>query len=340
LATTIRDVAREAGVSVASVSKVLHGGGGSIRVGEVRAEHIRLIASKMEYVPNIVARNLRSGKSHTIGLVFENFGSIASGPLYYPYLLDSVASELFKQKYRLTILPEVDTRDASQLGDGRLDGLIWCKLDNDGSVSRLLERSNIPVVALNSPQISEQSRAINFACDNEHGSQLVVDHLIGLGHSRILFLMERGEDTTPDALARLNGFKDAMSDRAFPTSGQDVVYWSPACLEFEDWWATSPEHTAVYAWNEGVAANLLKQAMRIGVTVPDELSVVGFDSTAFCETTTPRLTAVNQPIREMAGQATQLLLHLLAGKPAQKKSYLFPCTLDVRGSTSQPRKLK
>ena len=306
-------------------------------MSETRAEHIRQIATKLNYVPNIVARNLRSGKSHTIGLVFENFGSIASGPLYYPYLLDSVASELFKQKYRLTILPEVDTNNASQLGDGRLDGLIWCKLDLDGSVSSLLKRSNIPVVALNSPQISEESRAINFACDNEHGSQLVVDHLVSLGHSKILFLMEKGEEHTPDALARLEGFKQAMQVKGIPISEEDVAFWSPNGNEFSDWWSSSPIHTAVYAWNEGVAANLLRQAQDHEVSVPSQLSVVGFDSTAFCETTTPRLTAVNQPIREMAGQATQLLLSLLAGKPAEQKSYLFPCTLDVRGSTSKPR---
>src|ERR1700683_482595 len=106
-ATTLREVALEAGVSVPAVSKVLHGRGDSIRVSEEKAEAIRAAAERLKYTPNALARSLRCSRSPNVGLVFEHFGHIAAGPLYYVHLLDGIASELFKYHYRLTILPEV-----------------------------------------------------------------------------------------------------------------------------------------------------------------------------------------------------------------------------------------
>ena len=336
MSTTIRDIAREAGVSVATVSKVLHGGGNSIRVSETRAAQVREVAAKLNYVPNSVARNLRSGRSQTIGLVFEHFGSISAGPLYYVYMFDGITQILFKRHYRLTILPEIDTKNiATMLSDGRLDGVIWCKLDRDGHLAESLKEVTIPIVALNAA-FEEEVAIPAFACDNEAGSRLVVNHLAELGHKRILFVTEHIEIDAPDSKARVAGFRKAMQDRGLDVLDEDVVTWDRDATEFADWWAQKPEHTAVYAWNEGVASAILLQARERGVEVPKHLSVVGFDSTAFCDTTPPPLTAVRQPIKEMAEAATKTLLRLIAGAPAGDLLTIFPCTLDVRQSTSRP----
>ena len=334
---TLRDIAKEAGTSVASVSKVLHGGGASIRVGEKLASHIRQVASEMNYVPNVSARQFRTGRTNTIGLIFENFGSISAGPLYYVYLFDAVATALFKQHYRLTILPEVDANAVDSLRNGLLDGVIWCKLNRSGTESDVLRQAAIPIVALNSGNVYEGTQVTSFVCDNHQGSFLAVDHLADLGHKRILFVMEKGEDLTPDALARLEGFRTAMAQRGLRASAKDVVYWDREVCEFSDWWPHRGDITAIYAWNEGMAGSVLRHAKANGVSVPEELSVVGFDSTAYCDTTEPRLTAVKQPIFEMATMATEQLLAMLRDGTTQPSSTLFPCTFDVRGSTSAPR---
>ncbi len=334
MATTIRDIATEAGVSVAAVSSVLHGGGSNIRVSAEKAARIREVAQKLNYVPNVVARNLRHGRTKNIGLVFENFGSISAGPLYYAYLFDGITSLLFKNHYRLTILPEVDTKNGHrEIGNGQLDGLIWCKFVDDPATERMLTRANIPVVALNTLESNLPDKAVAITCDNDAGSELAVGHLFELGHRKIAFVKEIREEQTPDAIARQNGFVAAMQRRGLDVTEADFITWSFEATEFPLWWESKPAHTALYVWNEGQASRVLRRALNAGVDIPSQLSVVGFDSTEFCDSTTPPLTAVRQPIRHMAEAAAATLLKMIEGETPESLFVNFPVTLDVRGST-------
>lgn len=334
----MKSIAEEAGVSVALVSKVLHGGGVSVRVSRETAEMVRATAVRLNYVPNGLARSLRRNRSDTIGLVFENFGQISRGPLFYSYMFDGVAEELFSHHYRLTILPEIDlVNPMASLADGRLDGIIWCKMPSSPDFLARMKGCPVPVVALVAPPPEQDSETVFVSCDNRAGAGLVVDYLARLGHSKILFAMESREETTPDAIARLEGFRHACADRGLAHSQADVVVWSEDAREFNQWWSNKSGHTAIFAWNEGLGSSILKQAKRIHVQVPSELSVIGFDSTQFCETTTPRLTAVRQPIREMAAHAARTIVNLIEGHLPSTFNVMFPCTLDVRDSTAPPR---
>ena len=333
-ATTLKRVADEAGVSITAVSKVLHGRGQSVRVSDETADHIREVAQKLNYVPNSLARSLRTNKTDTVGLVFENFGDIAEGPHYYLHLLDGIASEIFKNHFRLTLLAEVDPLNPlSSLADGRLDGVIWCKLAGSPELIRQIANSPIPVVALHAPPVEMAHSTVFVTCDNPGGSRLVVDHLSELGHEKILFVLETGEEHTPDALARLQGFKTSMSDLGREVTEDDIVVWSGKAKEVPSWLAKKTGHTAIYCWNEFLAGNVIKQLQECGRKVPKDYSVVGFDSTPFCETTTPRLTAVRQPIHAMAGQAAKVLMDLINGSKPSQLHQVFSCTLDVRDST-------
>ncbi len=333
---TLRQVAEEAGVSIAAVSKVLHGRGDSVRVGEERAQAIRKVAERLNYVPNLSARQLRTNRTNTVGLLFENFGEISAGPQYYVHLLDGVASELFSRHYRLTILPEFDHHAPLQsLADGRVDGLIWCKLPGTPSFLDQFREFSLPCVALNAPPPQAADGKVAFvSCDNNAGSWLVINHLVELGHRRILFALERREEDTPDARARLQGFFAACHQHGIWVGEEDVVTWSTDAQEFPAWWNQRTGHTAIYAWNERLGAEILRAADRIELRIPEQLSVVGFDSTQYCETTVPRLTAVNQPIREMSQYAAKILLDQIEGGSSERYSVIFPCTLDVRDSTA------
>lgn len=331
---TLKEVAAHAGVSIAAVSKVLHGRGPNVRVSEATANAIRQSAIALNYTPNLVARSLRMNRTHTVGLVFENFGEIAAGPLYYVHLLDGVASVLFQNHYKLTILSEVPAGEVPVLlGGGGLDGLIWCKMPEDQALLDLLQESPTPVVALNSPSPNVDPVIPYICCDNEGGAALVAEHLTRLGHRRIAFAKEIGEETTPDALSRLKGFRAAMAKAGLEFGERDVLTWHRESYEVVDWLEENPEYTAIFAWNERLGAEILKQCQRAGIDVPRRLSVVGFDSTQYCETTVPRMTAVRQPIREMAATATKTLLSMIDGEMPRVLSRRFACTLDVRDST-------
>ncbi|RYG41734.1 LacI family transcriptional regulator, partial [bacterium] len=216
-------------------------------------------------------------------------------------------------------------------GDGQLEGVVWCKLARDEAALRLIHDSPIPIVAMNAPAPEDPTSAVFVSCDNEGGIELAVDHLWQLGHRRILFVREREEVTSPDQMARAEAFRAALARRGAPS---DVETWQWYGQEFPAWYAAKPPHTAIIGWSERCAGMVLNQAEKNGVNIPERLSVIGFDSTRYCETTRPRLTAVCQPVREMARHATQTLLDLIQGCRPETHSFVFPCTLDVRDSTA------
>lgn len=335
---TVKDIARSAGVSSAAVSKVLHNASTSVRVSPERAQLIRDIAKQMCYVPNANARILRSSRSQTIGIYFEHLAGIGSGPLYTMHLLDGVCQETFKRHYRIALLAELDHADTmGSLADGRLDGVIWCRLVRDEKTMQIIHDCPIPIVALNAPAPSQEADAVFVRCDNAGGMEAAVDHLWDLGHRRILFLRENEENDGSDSNDRLSGFAESMARRGAPIGDEDIAEWSWELAEFSDWWATRPPHTAVIGWSERCAGQLLKVCEEEGVDVPRELSVVGFDSTQYCDSTRPRLTAIRQPIMEMASLAARELLDMIEGKPPKRRSYTLPCPLDIRNSTAPPR---
>lgn len=333
--TTLKQVAERAGVSMAAVSAVLNSKKSSIRISPATAELIHQAAKDLHYVPNGLARSLRTNRTNNIGLVFENFGGITEGQ-FYVELLDGVAQELFKNKYRLTILPEVDrVQPINSLGNGLLDGVIWCKLPQSSDVIDILQRCTIPFVALHARPTEAHEAAAYISADNYGGAKLAVHHLHNLGHEKFLFVLETAEVDVPDAQARLAGFLDACDELGITVEDQDVRIWSRDLHEAISYFNSYPEHTAMITWNERTAGLLLDHAQSLNIEIPSQMSVVSFDSTSFSEKTTPRLTCIHQPIREMATAAVRTLLAQINGEPINH-DFEYPTTLDVRDSTAEP----
>lgn len=333
---TLSEIAKAAGVSQSVVSKVLHNAKTSVRVSDLRATQIRRIAEEMGYVPNSLARSLRTTKTQTIGVVFQDLAGIGQGLLYITYLLEGISQVAFPE-YRITMIAHVDPIKASEaLWDGRVDGVIWCHLVRDEETEARMRKAAIPIVALAAPSKLEVENTTFVRCDNEEGMRLAVEHLHGLGHRKFLFVRERQEETTSDCVDRLDGVKRALEDLGCPLGQDDVKSWSWDLNEFENWWQSAPPNTAIVCWTERCAGAFLRQCERFGVAVPERLSVVGFDSTHFCEATRPRLTAVRQPVVEMASFATQTLLDRISGLVPSQRTYSFPCSLDIRESTARP----
>jgi len=336
MATTIRDVAEAAGVSAMAVSKVLHGRGANVRVGAETAKAIRRVADELRYQPNRLARSFRQQKTNTIGLVFEHFGRIGELDGYYAQFLNGVMSSTFQSDYGVTICPKLVKSSATGVvNDGRFDGILWCKPDYSQQSAESIQRSEIPIVMMHAPE-GEGPDVPRFCCDNDLGLRLAVEHLYGLGHRRIAFVVDSFNLLTAEGRARVAGYRSAMLAHGIETTDEDVLNWRIDQPDLEAHMASGSGHTALIAFSERTAVYLLREAERLGVSVPESLSVVGFDSTSFCDTTRPRLTAIRQPIEKMAFDATNVLISYIEGAQFPSKLFIYPCGLDIRESTARP----
>ena len=263
MGVTIRDVAEASGVSLMAVSKVLHGRGAGVRVGEKTAEHIRKVAEQLGYRPNALARSLRLGKTDTIGLIFQGFENLKQG--YYVELLHGIMTTAFRAGYSLTICPKLMNPDSPDvLNDGRFDGVIWSKMTDDENLVKALETSRIPIVVLHVPQSAGLKNVSTFCCDNDGGLELAVEHLYGLGHRRILFAYEHIHERLLETAARKQAFANAMAKRSLHAGPEDFVQWQVTGDEFADWWASKPPHTAIITRGEWFAGHILGRARGSG----------------------------------------------------------------------------
>lgn len=337
---TIRDVAEAAGVSAMTVSKVLHGTGSNVRVSEERSEEIRRIARELRYEPNHLARSLRNRRTMTVGVVFQHFTRLSEHNPYYPQLLNGVMAALFPANYTLALCPKlVQMSEHGAISDGRFDGVLWCRPDfTEASVKRLTH-SSIPVVMMHAPP-SAVPGFPTFCANNRGALQHVVRHLKSLGHRKVAFVVDTVNEFTSEGNERANAFLQAALEEGIEG---DVLIWREDRPEEEmlAYRGADRPHTAIAAYSDFFAGRILDVCHSLGIRVPEDLSLVGFDSSPFCETTTPRLTAVSQPVERMAFEATTHLLALINGDlPLDSElspvSSIYDCGLDIRDSTAPP----
>lgn len=337
MSVTLRDVARRAGVSPMAVSKVLNGRGSNVRVGKDAEEAIRVAANELGYRPNALARSLRRQRTETIGVLFEHFVSANGMPDYTQLLMDGIFEEAFKRGYSVTICPKLSrVKDPGDIDDGRFDGVLWCKVVGDPEVLRALGALRVPTIALNTPAPEKLGSTSFIICDNHGAMHQAVRHLYDLGHRKIGFVYERSCADLLETEERRLGFQHACALLGIEAVSDESLAWDDFSEDFEAWWQANPGCTGLVCRSDRLAGGIVERAATMGVPIPDELSVVGFDSTAYCELTQPRLTSVHQPIEAMAAKATQVLIDTIEGRQEAALSLVYPCGLDVRGSTGRP----
>jgi len=333
MSVTIRDVAEAAGVSLMAVSKVLHGRGASVRVSTKTAEHIRATAESLGYRPNALARSLRLGKTDNIGVLFQGFEHLKQG--YYVELMNGLLTKAFEHGYSLTICPKLtNPAGPDVLSDGRFDGIIWSKLQDDPVMIEAIENTKLPVVVLHVPIEKRFRNVPTFCCDNCQGLDLAVDHLRSLGHKKIAFLYEDIQSNFVETKARIEAFIVAMSNHGLPASNDDVFQMSDDGSGFAGWRQENAGYTAAVTRGEWFAAQILAKAAEAGIRIPNDLSLVCFDSTGLSESCRPRLTAIRQPVEEMAMKAMEVLLEQIRSRSNLAEHYSFSCGLDIRESTN------
>ena len=334
MAVTSNDIAKELGISQSTVSRALRG---DPRVAASTVKRVRDAAQRRNYTPNLAARSLITRRTRTVGVVVSDI----TNP-FYPELLDILHNEFALADYRTILLNErtdaqLEQHVAELINGGAVDGLVYVSavlgtpLPGRGSSAR-------PVVLLNREISSAPIDAV--VSDNRGGGRAVAEAIVELGHRRIALIA--GPENTSTSRDRELGFTERLRalgvplDRRLRRVGQyshaSGYHW---CL---DLLAADLRPTAVFAGNDVIAFGALDAARRLGVDVPAELSIVGFDDIDMAGWEAFNLTTMRQPLAEMARASARLLLERIASEseePAAPTRRVFPVEL-VHRSTLAP----
>jgi LacI family transcriptional regulator len=335
LKVTIRDVAREAGVSVATVSRVLNGSG---PVSDAARARILEITARLRYAPNEAARTLISSRTSTLGVILpdlhgEFFSEVIRG-------LDQAAKA---SGYHLLVSGShndcAETEAALRAMRGRVDGLVVMAPDaNTAGVAAGIP-AGVPVVLLNCPTVD--GRADSIEIDNYGGAYAMVRHLVGPTRRRVAVIV--GTPNNRDATERLRGYRDAVRDLGIAQStGWELCGNFTEATGYEAarrFLALSPRPEALFASNDSMAIGALSALHEAGLRVPEDVAVGGFDDIPMARYTRPPLTSVHVRMGTLGAQAVDLLV-LAVGTdgPHVARRETLPTTLVVRASCgSEPR---
>ncbi len=321
---TIKDVAREAGVSVASVSRALNDKG---PVREETRRRIRRVVEKLRYVPHGVARSLITRKTHTLGVLLPDlFGE------FFSELIRGIDLAARQRGYHLIVSgshgDRAETQAVLRAMRGRVDGVIVLSPDLDVETLETNLPSGFAAVLLNA---DGRGAFDSIRIDNFGGAQAMVRHLLDLGHRRLVFVT--GPSRNHDAQERLRGYRRGMARvgaRPLTVPGdfrEEAGYGAAARIL-----RLKPLPTAVFAANDAMAIGLLCAFRERQIRVPEEIALAGFDDIPIARFITPPLTTVRVPIADLGARATARLLHALEKGESDRRSETVPTTLIARAS--------
>ncbi|MDR7434127.1 MAG: LacI family DNA-binding transcriptional regulator [Armatimonadota bacterium] len=327
---TIRDVARKAGVSVATVSRVVNESAHKVRE-ETRQRVLEAIQA-LGYQPNDVARGLKKRTSHTIGLIVPDI----SNP-FYPAIARGIEDVANAHGYAIVLCNTYEDlakeREYLSLLRRRwVDGLIFATSGVNTKHLQWLRGHRVPVVLVARDVEGLEIDAV--LVDNFRGAYLAVQHLIGLGHRRIGFI--GGPSTLHVSQERRRGYLQALDDAgiapdpAYSVEGNFRAEGGDSAMQ--KLLQLSPPPTAVFAANDLMAIGAMNAIKRVGLRIPGDVAVVGFDDIPFASLVEPRLTTVAQPKYKMGAMAMTLLLERIEGKGDGPRKILLEPELIVRDS--------
>lgn len=335
---TIRDVARASGVSVATVSYVINNGPRPVR--EETRRVVLAAMEELEYHPNAMARALVSRRLNTLGVLFGRVEPAIVTNQYVTGVLEGVMSAAAERGFNVTLFTQRwkdAATSAMPLRDGRCDGVLAIAPPSDNDMVEGLAGLPLPVIVVSAAV--DPGTGLPFVdVDNEQGVRLAVRHLVELGHRRIAHLA--GEVSQPSAGERRRGYLAAMAEATLPVPADYLVtarYNLGAGYEPTLRLLHLPQPpTAIVAGNDALAISALEAARELGVSVPEQLSIVGFDDTPAASMVTPPMTTIRQPMARIGEWATRLLVDRIDGVPVDRLAHRARPELVVRGSTAAP----
>jgi LacI family transcriptional regulator len=331
---TLKDIASKVGVSTTTGCLVLNGKGE--RISKSVQDSIHKVAEEANYIPNYSAKSLTNHKSHTIGLLLPLISNI-----YFSELSQAVIVAARQNGY--TVIFGVSKNDMqtdmnyikSFISKG-IDGLVYTassinNLTYNDLVIEMIKNNNLPTVLLD--RELKNSNIESVTCDNILGGEMVTEHLISQGHTRIGCVS--GSHIQSSSAQRLEGFQKALKKNNIRFD-EDLVFegdYSMGSGEEAVPYLLGKKITAIFCFNDMMALGAAKILNTLGFKIPGDIALVGFDDVFFCNYLNTPITSVNQPVQLMGTTAVELLIQLINGIEPPKKRIVFKPSLKIRNSS-------
>ena len=334
--STISDVAKRAGVSVVTVSRVINR---ASHVNPATRENVERAISELGYVPNVVARSLRSRRTCTLGLLVPDIANA-----FWTTLARGVEDSAQRRGYSV-FLCNTDENLAKQHAylsvvlSQRVDGVIIAPTDSDGSQLVLLRNQNVPCVVVDRRVHGWEVDTVR--ADSIAGARALIQHLIGLGHQRIAVLS--GPLHTSTAEERVRGYCMALAEAGIPLDHRLIKHGEYRSISGEyltyQLLDEGLQPTAIFAANNVMAKGVMDALEKRGLRIPEDVALVCFDDFADLSSIFPFLTAVVQPAYDIGSNAAQLLFSRLDSEAAwQPRHVVLPLRLVIRYSCGRQLK--
>ncbi|MDV5171622.1 LacI family DNA-binding transcriptional regulator [Photobacterium rosenbergii] len=334
--STIVDVCKLAGVSKATVSRVINGNG---PVKESTRHTVYSAMEQLGYRPNTVARALATNETSTLGFVVSDFNGI-----HFGLLLKQASASTEAANKQLLVTDGHNDPDKEYEAIRKIEGscdaiVLYSRTPTDAHINQLAKQLTVPLVVMNRLAPNPLCHVIAF--DQQGAVEMMVDYLVSCGHSKIACIT--GTLNNPTGQARLAGYKNSLLAHGMAFDQELVVYGEyfiesgyRACKELID---KGVDFTAMVAFNDHMAFGALKALSEVGISVPEQVSIIGIDDDPTSSFSSPTLTTVELPIEKMTKHAIELALaltkdkktpsfHLYTGRLIKRES-VIPCADDI-----------
>ena len=338
---SIQDIALAAGVSHSTVSRALHNS--ELISPEVR-QRIQQLAQAMGYTPNAVAQSLKGQRTNSVGLVITSIADPFVGRVVRG--IEEVAQAANVSVFLSVSYndPEREMKAIETFHRRRVDGVISATAQIQGPYVERLAQIGMPTVMINWQPDSDADQLLSVDADDYGGARQAVEHLLALGHRRIGYLGVANR--MHSSQRRLAGYRDTLTETGIRVDetwirivqarvGSDANDVAEGQALLPGLLQTGV--TAVFCYNDMIAVGVLMACRELGLAVPAQLSVVGYDDVDLASYVTPPLTTIHQPKLRLGEIAMQMLLDVLEGRPVQSR--ILPTEFVVRASTCPPHTL-
>ena len=329
---TIREVAKKAGVSSATVSHVANN---TRFVSEDVRERVKTAMRELNYRPNALARSLRRGETHTLGLILPD----SSNP-FFAEVGHAIESEAFALGYSV-ILCNTDNDENKEriytevLENKQLDGIIFVGAgENRESISQIV-KNGLPLVVVDREMGNLELDTVTT--ENYQGGLLATQHLISLGH-KVIGCITGPSNITPSA-DRVTGYRAALQQAGIPIEESLIArgdfHASSGYSAALQLLAHNPRPTAIFVCNDIMAIGALRAAAQLSLSVPENIAIVGFDDIELASYTTPALTTIAQPKQEIGQLAVKLIFERMGNPSLQPRRIILSTQLVIRESSTR-----
>jgi alanine racemase len=332
----IADVAREAGVSKTAVSFAFNS---PDRLAPETALRIRTVADSLGYRPHPVARTLTQGRTYTLGVLTPQALSVIFSNPFFGAFSEGVAVAAEQEGYSLDFLSPLRGSLTRAMERAMVDGVVAVGVSAQHAEVEQLRAAGLPLVMVDSSALPDLP---TIEVDDESGAYAAGQHLVALGHRDILIVgieSTPGTPPAPDGVGgrRIRGYRRALAEAGIEQAATGYVV-APSTIEggmaaLRRAWEDGLRPSATLAMSDAMAIGILRAARELGLRVPRDLSVVGFDDIDISQHTNPPLTTVHQPIRRKGETAVRMLLSMIDGRDARPASVTLDTRLIIREST-------